>query len=103
MDVVLDIKKVSMANTWSLLEKHLANLDATNFKKFKFRLNESHQEIGWGKLETADVLDTAKLMVQCFNNNAVGVAVDILKDINVNDVATHLSQDSLKGIKEDLR
>ncbi|KAK1151431.1 NACHT, LRR and PYD domains-containing protein 6-like [Acipenser oxyrinchus oxyrinchus] len=86
-----------------ILIKHLDGLRNTEFKRFRSKLKSYEQgklQIPRGRLERAGVDETVELLIQCFVNQAVPVAVEVLKRCNVNNVAQELHSEWEKERKK---
>ncbi|KAK6466669.1 NACHT protein [Huso huso] len=86
-----------------ILIKHLEGLRNTEFKRFRSKLKsyeEGNLQIPRGRLERAGVDETVEMLIQCFVNQAVPVAVEVLKRCNVNNVAQELHSEWEKGCKK---
>uniref|UniRef100_G3PPD1 Pyrin domain-containing protein n=1 Tax=Gasterosteus aculeatus TaxID=69293 RepID=G3PPD1_GASAC len=75
----------------------LKELKEEDFKEFKWHLEnhrspEDHRSIPRSDLENKDRMDTVDLMEQCYGKNSVQVAVEVLKEIQMNDLAEKLSK-----------
>ncbi|RXM92190.1 NACHT, LRR and PYD domains-containing protein 6 [Acipenser ruthenus] len=73
-----------------ILIKHLEDLKKKDFKRFHSKLKDYKMKktrIPWSRLERAGVDETVELLIQYFVNQAVPVAVEVLKRCNVNNVA----------------
>ncbi|XP_030582424.1 sterile alpha motif domain-containing protein 9-like [Archocentrus centrarchus] len=79
------------------IERTLDNLSNDDLKRFHFYLhnNSKHEPISWGKLEGKNSMDTAKLLTDHYRNQeALQVAVQILKDINQLNLACQLEKNT---------
>ncbi|XP_077944784.1 protein NLRC3-like isoform X2 [Gasterosteus aculeatus] len=73
----------------------LKELKEEDFKEFKWHLEnhrspEDHRSIPRSDLENKDRMDTVDLMEQCYSKDSVQVAVEVLKEIQMNDLAEKL-------------
>uniref|UniRef100_A0A3Q3KF51 Pyrin domain-containing protein n=1 Tax=Monopterus albus TaxID=43700 RepID=A0A3Q3KF51_MONAL len=80
-----------------ILQKKLENLFKDDFKNFHFHLcqykTSKFKPISQGKLEGKDTMDTARLMTDYYQHEAVYVTIDILKDINQRQLASELENE----------
>uniref|UniRef100_A0A673A806 B30.2/SPRY domain-containing protein n=1 Tax=Sphaeramia orbicularis TaxID=375764 RepID=A0A673A806_9TELE len=71
----------------------LDNLVNSDFKKFKWFLENEKPPIPVSRLENADRMDTVDLMVQTYYTNTQRVTVRVLEKMNSTDLVQKLSQD----------
>ncbi|XP_077944852.1 uncharacterized protein LOC120813858 [Gasterosteus aculeatus] len=75
----------------------LKELKEEDFKEFKWHLEnhrspEDHRSIPRSDLENKDRMDTVDLMEKYYGKDSVQVAVEVLKEIQMNDLAEKLSK-----------
>ncbi|KAM9339292.1 protein NLRC3-like [Symphorus nematophorus] len=85
-----------MAAHKEVLLQTLENLNAGDFKKFKWYLQKNNNPeclpaIPRSRLENADRIDTVDQMVQTYDTNTVNVTIIVLKKIKRNDLVANLS------------
>ncbi|KAK1151408.1 NACHT, LRR and PYD domains-containing protein 6-like [Acipenser oxyrinchus oxyrinchus] len=86
-----------------LLTEQLGDLGQVDFKRFRLKLKDYKKKktrIPWSRLERAGVDETVELLIQYFVNQAVPVAVEVLKRCNVNNVAQELHSEWEKECKK---
>lgn len=86
-----------MATVQSILRDILDDLRGSDFKRFKSHLTDKG-DIPRSKLEKADTDDTVGLLVDKYAKAKAGVvALDILKEMKENELATKLEKELKKG------
>ena len=86
-----------MTRILDVLTKTLESLDENDFDRFRFNL-WSRGPITRQKLEKASVEDTLAMMVQAYCEMKCGsVVLDILKKMNLNQLALDLEKDLQSG------
>lgn len=73
----------------------LEDLSDSQLKKFRYQLTDRREEprVRRGAVQNADYMDLADIMVSTFTEaGVIKVAVDLLKTIGCNDIATDLEK-----------
>uniref|UniRef100_A0A8C4SA14 Pyrin domain-containing protein n=1 Tax=Erpetoichthys calabaricus TaxID=27687 RepID=A0A8C4SA14_ERPCA len=82
-------------NIFDVLKETLDELREEEFKHFKAKLEDF--KIARGKLEKADKCDTAILMTNAYNRNAMQIALQILEVVKRNDLVEKLKDEIRKS------
>ncbi|KAL0152592.1 hypothetical protein M9458_052315 [Cirrhinus mrigala] len=74
-----------------MLKNSLMDLVKAELKEFRWHLENDHECISNSEMEEADIFDTVNKMVRCFGpDEAVKIAVDMLRKMNQNNLAEQL-------------